>query len=228
MFYILTNMNSRNDFLTAIQSDWTPENVSGLISTLNSAYRAVLDRTNPDQDPLYDTPNLPLVRGYLRWAFVDSHLARACEIGVIKGIEPIWVDLTDRGSGIMALELTGKHTSLMAHHLQNPDDPPRYSELRYDRRVQNWSNPMLPGFSADEPKNGLIHLTLIHGDKDAEFAFLRIYNNPDELKTYTPASGNIMENPAIDIAATETEQVDEPEIGLRENTDTKRKKAQNE
>src|SRR5208282_901000 len=146
-------MKSQSEFLTAIRDDWTPENIAGLVSAITAGYAAVIERTNPSVDPIYDTPNLSLLQGYTRWNFVDSRLYRACDIGLITGIKPKWVPLTENGTGIMALELQGRFTSLMAHHLQNAADPPRYSELRYDRRLRNWQNPMLPGYGADEPTN---------------------------------------------------------------------------
>src|SRR5204863_444291 len=140
----------------------------------------------------------------------------------LKGITPIWLDLTGGEGGVAALELRGKYTSLIAHHLQLPDDCPRGSTLRNDKRLWNQQNPILVGFpgaeEAEQPESSLINLLLVHGGRSAEFAFLRVYHSFDNARDFIPFSGNIMLlEPETAASPGEAEQIAEAEIQLKEH-----------
>lgn len=208
-------MNSKAEYLTAIQQDWTVQNLIGLQSILNAAYAKAGEVASSSREPAFGTPNRAFVTGQIRWSFVDYYLERGCAIGTLTGITASWVPLSLNGGGIQALELRGKQTSVVAHHLQQPNSPPRESGLRFERRLLNYRNPMLPGFSDDgESSAALINLTLTHGDKDAEFAFLRVYDNPENLQSYLRVSDNLMIMPVL-VEPVEVEDVAPPAVGLK-------------
>jgi len=155
------------------------------------------------------------VTGQIRWTFVDYFLERGCAVGTLSGITATWVPLSLNGGGIQALELRGSETSIVAHHLQQPENPPRESGLRFERRLLNYRNPMLPGFGDGEEVNtALINLTLVHGDKSAEFAFLRVYDDPGNLQSFLRVSDNLMVLPTL-VAPLEAEEVPLPTVGLK-------------
>lgn len=203
------------DFQAAVNADWTPENQSVLRSVIQGAYGHADEKCDVFNDPDFETPNRQMVRGYLRWSILDVHLKRACDTGLLTGIGATWVRLKNGTSGCFALELRGSHTALIAHHIQRSDDPPRESALRFERMLQNRRNPMLPGFEQDEePNDNLINLTLVHGDKEAEFAFLRVYTDPENPRTCIEVSRNLMAATDV-VVPIEEEPILEPELGLR-------------
>lgn len=214
MLLVLTKMTSKADYLTAIRADWPDQNLIGLQSILRATYAKTDAETNPALDAVYGTPNRVVLNGFLRWFLLDSYLERGVQIGTLSGITAAWVPLSN-GGGIQALELRGKHTTLITHHLQHPDNPPRDSVLRFEKCLMNFQNPMLPGFRDDsEPTESPINLLLVHGDKDAEFAFLRVYDNPENVHSYLCVSNNLMVLPAL-VAPIEVEEVVEPTVSLK-------------
>lgn len=214
MLLVLTKMTSKAEYLSAIREDWPDQNLLGLQSILRAAYAKTEAETNPAHDPVYGTPNRVVLNGFLRWFLLDSYLERGAQIGSLPGITSNWVPLSNGGS-IQALELRGQHTTLITHHLQHPDNPPRDSVLRFEKCLMNFQNPMLPGFRDDsEPTESPINLLLVHGDKDAEFAFLRVYDNPANVHSYLRVSGNLMVLPAL-VEPVEVEEVAEPSVGLK-------------
>jgi hypothetical protein len=208
-------MNSKAEYLTAIQQDWTVQNLVGLRSILNAAYAKAGEVASLSRVPAFGTPNWAFLAGAIRWSFVDYYLERGCVIGTLTGISATWVPLSVNGGGLQGLELRGERTSVLAHHLQQPEDPPRESDLRFERRLLNYRNPMLPGFGDEEEASGaLINLTLVHGDRGAEFAYLRVYDNPENLRSYLRVSDNLMVMPAL-VEPVEVEEVPAPALGLK-------------
>lgn len=208
-------MNLKADYLTAIQKDWTAQNLIGLQSILGMAYAKARDAVDVSKEPAFGTPNRAFLAGSIRWSFVDFYLRRGCEIGTLSGISASWVPLSMTGSGLVGLELRGEYTSVLAHRLQQQDDPPRESDLRFERRLYNYRNPMLMGLGGDEEAaEGLINLTLVHGDRAAEFAFLRAYDNPENVRSYVAVSGNLMVMPSL-VESIEFEEVAVPAVGLK-------------
>lgn len=201
-----------------VQLDWTPQNLIGIQRALRLAYNAVADACDPKRHAFYDTPNRPYGVGYNRWLAVDYHLLQACNAGWISGISAHWVSLGGKtGTPLSTLELRGAHTSVLALHLREPDELPRDSGYRYDQRVSNEKYPLLTGFvdpheAADAPKQ-LLSLLLVHGDKNAEFAELRAYDDPDNRASYTSFTNNIMAGAALP-ASNDSEAVSEPSVAL--------------
>ncbi len=121
------------------------------------------------------------------------------------------------GTPLSTLELRGAHTSVLALHLREQDELPRDSGYRYDQRVRNEKYPLLTGFvdphqAQDAPKQ-LLSLLLVHGDKNAEFAELRAYDDPDIRSSYTSFTNNIMAGVALP-AANDSEAVSDPSVAL--------------
>lgn len=208
-------MNSKVEYLTAIQQDWTAGNLIGLQSILKLAYAKAGEVVDLSREPAFGTPNRAFLAGAIRWSFVDYYLERGCEIGTLTGISASWVPLSVTGSGLLGLELRGEYTSVLAHRLQQPDDSPRESDLRFERRLFNYRNPMLSGLGdEEETATGLINLTLVHGDRGAEFAFLRAYDNPENVRSYVGVSDNLMVMPTL-LESIEFEEVVVPAVGLK-------------
>jgi hypothetical protein len=208
-------MHSKAEYLTAIQQDWTAENLIGLQSILNAAYAKAGEVASLSREPAFGTPNWAFLAGAIRWSFVDYYLERGCAIGTLTGINATWVPMAVNGGGLQGLELRGMRTSVLAHRLQQPGDPPRESDLRFERRLLNYRNPMLPGLGDEEEASvALINLTLVHGDRGAEFAYLRVYDNPENLRSYLRVSDNLMLMPAL-VEPVEVEEVPAPALGLK-------------
>ena len=149
----------------------------------------------------------------------------------MPGITTHWLHLGD--GGVSALELRGRHTSLMAFHLKFPDASIRDSRLRFDKRFTNQMNPGFPQWELDaDPENGdlggvaapLINLVLVHGDRRAEFAYLRAYHDPEDLHRFLPMSGNVIEQARI-APASDEELVEESVPMLKVGTQTRREPA---
>lgn len=51
MLLVLTRMNSKAEYLTAIQQDWTVQNLIGLQSILNAAYAKAGEVANSSREP---------------------------------------------------------------------------------------------------------------------------------------------------------------------------------
>lgn len=195
-----------------VQQDWTPSNLMGLQRALRMAYGSVADACDPRRHAFYETRNRTYGVGYARWLAVDFYLKQACEAGWLTGIAAEWVPLGGKGS-ICALELRGLYTSVLAIHLQEPDETPRDSDYRYDKRVSNEKYPLLAGFEEFEAPSQLLNLLLVHGDKDAEFAALRAYDDPNNRSSFTSFSANIMVGAPLPVAD-DSEAVAEPSVAL--------------
>lgn len=195
-----------------VQLDWTPQNIIGIQRALRVAYNSVADACDPKRHSFYDTTNRAYGVGYARWLAVDFHLKQACDAGSIKGITAHWIQLGGKG-GLCALELRGTYTSVLAIHLQEADETPRDSDYRYDKRVSNEKYPWFAGFEDPVAPEQLLNLLLVHGDKNAEFAELRAYDNPDKRASYTSFTSNIMAGAALP-AHDDSEKVPEPSVAL--------------
>ncbi len=204
-------MQTANDL---VQLDWTPQNLLGLQHALRLAYNAVADACDPKRHAFYNTPNRPYGVGYARWQATDYYLYQACEEGRIKGITAKWKSTGGKvGTPVSNLELVGQHTSVLIHHLREEDALPRDSGFRYDQRVSNEKYPLLAGFEEIPAENQLIKLLLVHGDKNAEFAALRAYDDPENRASYTAFTGNIMLGAALP-ADNDSEVVADPNVAL--------------
>lgn len=195
-----------------VQLDWTPRNIIGIQRALRAAYNETASVCDPNRHAFFNTPNRPYGLGYNRWLAVDYHIKQACEIGWINGIAAKWVPLGGKG-GLCALELRGSYTSAVAVHLQQPEETPRDSDYRYDKRLSNERYPLLAGFEQFGEPDQLLNLILVHGDKDAEFAELRAYDNPDNRASYTSFTGNIMAGMPL-TNYDDSEIVPEPNVAL--------------
>ncbi len=211
-------MNSGGNFLTKIEQDWPLQHQLHLQLFIRYAYTAVYDLIYGPQtrSVIFSTPNRGWFAGINRYGAVDYFLERACEMKLLQGITPAWLPLTNGENSIYALELRGKYTSTVAHHLHFPEDTPRGSTLRDEKRLYNQLNPSLPGFAEDsqDAEASPINLTLVHGGKAAEFAFLRVYTSAEQPGQFIPVTGNVM---AITPPASGNEEIKEAEIKLKEH-----------
>lgn len=197
---------------TLVQQDWTPSNLMGLQRALRMAYNSVTDACDSRRHAFYDTQNRAYGVGYARWLAVDFYLKQACDAGWLTGIAAEWIPLGGKG-GLCVLELRGRYTSVLAIHLQKPDETPRDSDYRYDKRVSNEKYPLLEGFEQLEAPSQLLNLLLVHGDKNAEFAELRAYDDPDNRASCTSFTGNIMDGAPLPVVD-DIEVVAEPNVAL--------------
>jgi len=197
-----------------VDSDWTPRNLLALRHAIWRAYVAVARLCDPALNPFFGTPNRPFGLGYNRWLAVDHYLYEAAASGSFEGITARWIALGgNTTTPLSALELRGAVTSVVAVHLRDPNETPRDSGYRFDLRASNQRFPRLAGFEdseSDEPLN----LLLVHGDKDAEFAELRAYDDESNRGSYTPFSLNIMAGPAVAPFPVDAETVAEPNVSL--------------
>ena len=97
------------DYLT-IQSDWCPRNLMALQTSLRETEAAMLVRTDTAADPLLDSPNLPNLRGYLRWAILPKIIENHIKVGRYPGITGSWISL----GGVSVFELEGESTTITA------------------------------------------------------------------------------------------------------------------
>lgn len=199
-----------------VQLDWTPQNILGVQRALRVAYNSAADACDSKRHTFYDTRNRAYGIGYARWLAVDFYLKQACDVGWIKGVTGSWVELGGIG-GLCVLELRGQYTSVLAIHLKDSDETPRDSDYRYDKRVSNEKNPLLAGFEELESASQLLNLLLVHGDKNAEFAELRAYDDPNNRASYTSFTGNIMAGAALP-TRDDNETVPEPSVELLKPT----------
>lgn len=179
----------------------------------------MLSRTDTDADPLLDSPNLPNLRGYLRWAILPKIMANHIKVGKYPGVTGNWVSL----GGVSLFELEGESTTLTAYHLKHEDEVPRESEYRKNRRRLN-ASPQLSLAIGDDTRNetdhdARIHLTLVYGGREEEFAYIRAYFDEENRSYYHKLSPNIMRVPVL-LNSEETETVEDPqiELGLRLKT----------
>ncbi len=201
-----------------IRQDWTDSNLAVLKQVLGAAY-SVADlnsRVGIDERSVF-SPNRKFVRGMSRWDSVNVHLADACERGLLEGITARWIPANGKKGSVQALELVGKNTTLTAHHLNELDDYPRVSQLRFCRWIENSKNQILMGSILEEsagPNSGLINVNLVHGDQDPDFAYLRVYVDPINLADCLDVSPNIMSLSSI-VTLVDDEKVDETGPELR-------------
>ena len=77
---------------------------------------------------------------------------------------------------------------------------------------------MLMGFEEEalSKQSPLLTLTLVHGHRNAEFAFVRGYNDATHPNRYEQLSTNIMELPIV-TPPVEEEPIDEPEADIKDH-----------
>ncbi|HEV2327508.1 MAG TPA: hypothetical protein VGY56_01830 [Verrucomicrobiae bacterium] len=210
-------------FLTEVAKDWGNHNLSIAQETLVEAEKATAQRVDKIKDPLFDTPNYPNIRGYMRWVMVQKHFHLAAK--KFHGITPAWVNL----GGVNMLELHGKYTIVTPCHLLKQEATPNETQYRRDLRIQNQVCPLL--FNLDNgPKVDLeenrLRILLVHGAKEGIFAYLRAYIDPENSAIYRDLSENIMLMPKL-LPSIDFEPVEEPKVGLKD-TGEKKKSASGE
>jgi hypothetical protein len=205
-----------SDFQALVAKDWSPENLMGVQRALRMAYENSLSICDAEKQPIFGTPNRPLVAGSVRWLAVDYYLNEACRLGWLKGITAKWVVLGGKKNEFPChLVLTGANTSVIAIHLQQEEDIPRDSKYRRNTRVANEACPLLAGFEHmdENVEDALINMLLVHGDKNAEFAELRAYYSVENRSQYELIIGNIMGG-AVAAPPSDAETVSEPSVAL--------------
>ena len=207
------------DYFAAVEEDWDLFARAGLRASLQMAYQALREKSDPSQDPTFGSPNGLMVTGVMRWMYVDHYLARGCQMGWMPGITAHWLSLGD--GGVAALELRGKRTSLMAFHLKFPDTAIRDSRLRFEKRVINQMSPVFPQWENQglEPESVAVtplNLVLVHGGKKADFAYLRVYHDPDDVQRFITMSANIIEQASIP-PVVDAEAIEESEPKLKDD-----------
>jgi hypothetical protein len=188
-------------------------NLSVAQETLIEANNATVLRTDKIKDPLYDTPNHPNIRGYMRWVMVQKHFELAAQ-NKLKGISPVWITL----GGVSVLELHGDHTIVTPCHLLKENGVPNETTYRRDLRIQNEVCPLLfPELNegSHDSSDNRLRILLVHGGKDGVFAYLRAYTDPDDNSVYRNLSDNLMLMPTM-LPSIDYEPVDEPEVGLND------------
>jgi len=204
------------DPITAIEHDWPIHKQIAVQSLFQSAYASVTELCDPKRSPVFTTPNQRLHSGYTRWIAVNYWLERGCNSGLLEGISPVWKPVFEnQDKSCSILELHGKFTSTVACHISEIEASPRESRTRRDYRAGNQKN---FGFleSAVDVESPLLNLILVHGDKNAEFAFLRGYYDPDNAGVFTDLSGNIMDLPTI-MPAVDEEPIDDPDADIKDH-----------
>ena len=206
-------MNYSNSLTAVIEHDWCARNLFALQSSLREAEAAAASRSDPTSDPLMKSPNLPIIRGQLRWALLPPILENHLRAGRYAGIAGKWISL----GSVSVFELEGECTSITACHLSHEDDVPRESTYRKDRRRLN-SGPQMPlpfeeGNASNIDPDLKVNLTLVYGGLEEPFAYLRAYFDEDKRSYYHKVSSNIMALPTL-LDSTETEQIPDPQIGL--------------
>lgn len=207
--------------LTEIQEDWCQRNINALQASLRETEVAMLGRTDIEADPLLDSPNLPNLRGYMRWAILPKIIQSHVAAGRYAGISGSWVPL----GGVSVFELESDCTTLTAFHLKHEDEVPRESFYRKNKRRLNAGPQMgFPYYDVparrDDSDNPRTHLTLVYGGEE-EFAYLRAYFDEENRSYYHKLSGNIMNMPML-LSSVETELVADPQIELGLRLKTKR------
>jgi hypothetical protein len=204
-------------FLTKVTKDWPESKLSVLKEILEQAEDAVLLRSDKIADPLFDTPNLPNYRGYIRWIIVSRMLEIAIQKNRLYGITSHWIPL---GSGsVYAFEMRGQFTRVMPCHLLSKTLAPRESIYRRDSRIVNQVNPSLKGFEQLETvstESDLLNILLVHGGRGEDFAYLRAYTSPIDRSIYRELSNNIMLLPT-NVPTLDSESVSEPLVTLKDN-----------
>jgi len=198
-------------FLEKVAHDWTPENLGVVKDVLLEAGKAVLNRSNIQEDPLLDTPNLPNLRGYLRWVIVARMLELAIDRKRLIGISANWVCL----GGVHVFEMRGEFTSVTPCHLLSETVAPKDTEYRKDQRIVNAINPdLFQEFERESSEDDLLKILLAHGGKNTEFAYLRAYTDPSDNSVYRRLSSNIMLTQSI-VPSFDEEFVAEPLVTLK-------------
>ncbi len=206
-------MNTPN-CLTKVQQDWCQRNLMALQTSLRETETAMLSRTDTVADPLLSSPNLANLRGYMRWAILPRIIENHISVGRYPGISGKWTSM----GGVSIFEMEGDFTTITAFHLKHEDEVPRESVFRKNKRRLN-AGPQLQLGLSDEPaddgaqEKARVHLTLVYGGREQEFAYLRAYFDEDNRSYYHKLSANIMTMPVL-LDAMETELVEEPQIEL--------------
>lgn len=201
-------------FVTSYQADWPIQNLSALKVALLNAYLETNILCNPARSVVFSTPNQHMHTGYTRWIAVSQKLEESCKSGRLHGITAEWSRVT-KNSGFWVLELRGKLTRLIVCHISDLDNSPRDSVSRFDGRA---SNQVLMNFEEEAitEQSPLLTLTLVHGHKNAEFAFIRGYNDPKRPSSYELLSGNVMDLPTVALPV-EEEEIEPPEIDIEDH-----------
>lgn len=214
MFQFLTKTYMDEKFVTAYKTDWPIYNQSALQAYLRAAYDETNNLCDPERSAVFTTPNQHMHTGYTRFIAVSQKLYEACLAGRLPGITAEWREASGN-SGFFVLVLRGQFTRLMVCHISHPEESPRDCVTRFDGRV---GNQVLMDFEEDalSKKSPLLTLTLVHGHRNAEFAFIRGYNDPARPGSYEQLSSNIMELPTI-MPAIEEEDITPPETDIKDH-----------
>lgn len=203
------------DYITRVENDWTEGNLLVVRDCVQRAVESV--RRITEANPEFISPNRPNLEGVMRWVIVETELERAYMAGCFNGLKGGWIHL----GGTSVFELRGIYSAMLPHHLSSASEAPRESTLRSNKRQQNQNAPYLPAFDKQEVALDAfmrINTTLVHGDKKAEFAYLRIYDDIEDRSVYTRVGGNIMQLEGRGIAMPEMEQEQIEEAVLKART----------
>lgn len=153
----------------------TEHNQRGIAWALRAAYFQADRDTDIDRNPSFNTPLRPNIRGSIRWNHVMALLAEACHAGRIVGFEPIWRPTGGNSPTNQVLELRGAKCSITAAHINDLKRSPRDAAFRREARDANQM--LLEGFEETPPDielpEGHVHLVLVHGAYNFDFAEIR-------------------------------------------------------
>ncbi len=175
-------------------SELTEHNQRGFAWALRAAYFQAERDTSSERNPSFETPVRPNIRGSVRWAHVMALLQIACDTGRIKGFEAIWRSTGGNSPTNQVLELRGSKCSITAAHVSDLKKSPRDAAFR--REASGINQLLLVGDGFEEPAAQLpeehVHLVLVHGGNEFDFAEIRCYHTDENGKNeYTVVASNI-------------------------------------
>ena len=194
--------------------DWSPENQIGLKKCLIQAYTETSRVCSPSLSQIFTTKNQRFHTGETRFIAVNHYLLLGCKTGLLKGITAIERPAQHK-NGFHILELIGKSTILTAAYIPDPDSAPRDCTFRFDARTSN-QELMIFEKEALELERPSISVTLVHGGRDEQFAYLRGYNDPQRPGRYIELSGNILRLPTIE-PPVEEEDIKGPDSDIKDH-----------
>jgi hypothetical protein len=197
----------RNDyFVNLIQLDWTGHNLSVLKYCKDEAEKAVSAMLGDYQA----TKHHSTVRGVLLWDRLDHFFDMAAKSNLFHGITSHWIEF----KGAQILELRGKYSSLTSKHVLTRDDDPDDSDKGYreNNRAKNQKNLELFKEYEAPDSDKLFHIVFLHGGRNDNFGFLRIYLEDHDSPVL---SENIMLIPSPE-PILETEAVPVPTVTLKD------------
>jgi hypothetical protein len=206
-------MQNDQFFNQLIKQDWTENNLQVLKYCKELADNAVQAHSNVSDYPFLATPHLPVFKGVSRWVVLDYFLGAAVKNDLFVGITARWINF----EGAPILELRGKYTSLTACHVLSRDEKPKDSKNGYrkNNQAKNQKNlELFTEFEAPVSEDDLLHIILLHGGSDDNFAYLRIYLEDSDIPTLTE---NIMLMPSLEMAP-DAEFVLNPSVALKGKT----------